>query len=78
MPVGMGIFSRNPDRATERQTKLDQRARDLSEKTRAKAAKKGVNVDGALAVGHTIEDSGEQFLVVFPDRVDLGRVSHMA
>ena len=71
MPVGMGIFSKNPDRAAERQTKLDQRARDLSEKMRAKAAKKGVNVDGALAVGHTIEDSGEQFLVVFPDRIDL-------
>jgi Short C-terminal domain len=50
--------------------KLEARAQEQSEKARAKAQKKGVNVDGALVVAYTFTDGAEQFLVVFPDRIE--------
>jgi hypothetical protein len=53
----VSIFSRDPV--------------ELSEKARAKARKKGVHVEGAVAVGYTYDDAADQFLVIFPDRVEL-------
>ena len=78
----MGMFSKDPDKAAAKQEKASAKAQEeaektrakateLSEKARAKAVKKGVAVDGAIAVGYTFVDSGPQFLVVFPDRVEL-------
>ena len=47
-------------------------AKDLAraEKARAKAQKIGIDVDGALVVAFTYADGAEQFLLVFPDRVE--------
>lgn len=50
--------------------KSEARAQEQSEKARAKAQKKGVNVDGALVVGYTFADGADQFLIVFPDRIE--------
>lgn len=58
-------------KALAAQAKQHQRAQATEAKSRAKAQKKGIAVDGALAVGHTFDDSADQFLLVFPDRVEL-------
>jgi hypothetical protein len=58
------------DKAEEQKAKFEARAREQSEKARAKAQKNGVDVDGALVVAYTFSDGAEQFLVVFPDRIE--------
>ncbi|WP_206062781.1 SHOCT domain-containing protein [Nocardioides piscis] len=67
----MGMFSKDPAKAEAKQAKADGRAQAMADKARAKAQKKGVEVAGAVAVGHTFDDSADQFLVIFPDRVEL-------
>lgn len=78
----MAIFRKDPAKKAERQAKAEQSRADrdakmraaalqMDEKARRKAQKKGIDVDGAIAVAHTFDDSADQFLLVFPDRVDL-------
>jgi hypothetical protein len=78
----MGLFSRDAEakqakqetkaaRHEAAQTKRDALASAISEKARAQALKKGLDVDGAVAVGYTYDDSAVQFLLVFPDRIEL-------
>jgi hypothetical protein len=56
----MGIFNRGP--------KLS-----ASDKVRVKAEKAGVSTDGALVVAHDFQNNQDNFLLVFPDRVDIHR-----
>lgn len=56
----MGIFNRGP--------KLSP-----SDRVRAKATKAGVDTDGAIAVAHDFQNKRDQFLLVYPDRVDIHR-----
>lgn len=76
----MGLFSKDPDKVAAQQEMASAKAREQvekaqvkgkghDEKARAKAVKKGVAVDGAIAVGHSWLDGMNQFLIVFPDRV---------
>jgi hypothetical protein len=73
----MGLFSRDPAKAEADRVKSESKARAVSDKARAKAEKKGVIVAGAVAVGHTFDNSADQFLIVFPDRVDLVNTGKM-
>lgn len=56
----MGIFTRGP--------KLS-----AADKVRAKAEKAGVSTDGALVVVHDFQNNQDNYLLVFPDRVDIHR-----
>lgn len=58
----MGFFSRPADPA-------ETSAR--AERARAKAAQAGVDVRGALAVGHMNDGGAGVYLLVFPDRLEL-------
>lgn len=58
----MGIFNRGP--------KLS-----ASDKVRARAAKAGFDTEGAVAVAHCFRDNQDQYLAVFPDRVDIHRTA---
>ncbi|GAA1967019.1 SHOCT domain-containing protein [Microbacterium deminutum] len=59
------------ERRLQQVEKRREAAASILERARAKASKKGINVDGALAVAHTYDDGQDQFLVLFPDRVEL-------
>ncbi|QDB80015.1 SHOCT domain-containing protein [Georgenia wutianyii] len=78
----MGVFRKDPQKQAERQAaaeasraskaaKIRAAALKSEESARKKAQKKGIDVSGAVAVGHTFDDSADQFLVVFADRVEL-------
>jgi hypothetical protein len=60
----VGLFSKDP-------SKLDAKAAEQMDKARAKAAKRGVDVSNAIAVGSGYFDDADHFLVIHPDRVDL-------
>lgn len=67
----MGLFSRNQEKVAAQAAKETERGRAASAKAAAKAGKKQLNVAEALAVGHTIDDGAEQFLIVHLDSVEL-------
>lgn len=58
----MGLFSRGPKLSS-------------SDKVRARALKAGFDPEGAVAVAHCFRDNQDQYLFVFPDRVDIHRTA---
>lgn len=62
----MGLFTRKTP---------DQKAAEIEAKARQEAERAGVDIDGALAVGHHLAPEGNGFawrtLVIRPDRVEL-------
>lgn len=68
--MSMGLFNKG-----DRADRIDERAEHLQEKARASAAKRGVDVTGALAVAHDLQDDAQRAtFIVYPDRVEI--VSH--
>lgn len=58
-------------RAAAEAVKRAESARKAFEKNRTKAIRAGVDVEGAVSICHYIDDLRDNFLVIFPDRVDL-------
>ncbi|MDP9443619.1 MAG: hypothetical protein M3P83_04425 [Actinomycetota bacterium] len=60
------------DHESARDSKLEDKRAKQEAKARATASKKGIDVDGALVVAHTLnEDGAPETLVVWPDRIEL-------
>ncbi|WP_433831482.1 SHOCT domain-containing protein [Actinoplanes sp. CA-015351] len=61
----MGLFAEKGD------------ARARAERARGRAAQAGIDVAGALAVGHMVDGGASVYLLVFPDRLELVSTGQM-
>lgn len=63
----MGLFTRDPAAKAAKQAAKDAKRRAKEEK---KARTYGLDTDGAVAIDRWYRDGDENFLLVFPDRIE--------